>query len=259
VSTYDDRTGDQSGHDDDGLFYPGTAAGSAASTYNASGRDPSSHRFGGDDDDFDGPDFESSFPDTAGGGATTTLTPAGVGTGAPAGLSFDDENRGPLGWHGGADLGLLVLRLIIGATFFGHGLQHLFGTFHGVGYDGFVKFLQGAGYEHANILAYVAGGTELAGGALLVLGLFTPLAAAAVLGLVANVIVLKWPLGFFAPGYELETVVAAASFALLFTGPGRVSLDRPTPWFRRPVLNGWLFLIISAAATVAVLLLLRKH
>jgi putative oxidoreductase len=260
VSTYDDRAGDQSGHDDDGLFYPGTAAGSAASKYNSSGRDPSSSRFGGDDD-FDGPDFESAFPDSGytdvGNAPTSTLTPGG--TGAPAGLNFDDENRGPLRWHGGADLGLLVLRIIVGGTFVGHGLQHLFGTFHGIGYDGFVKFLAGGGYQHANILAYVAGGTEIAGGGLLVLGLFTPLAAAGVLAVVANVIVLKWPLGFFTPGYEPELVLAAASFALLFAGPGRVALDRPTPWFRRPVLNAWIFLIISAAVTVAVLLLLRKH
>jgi putative oxidoreductase len=258
VSTYDDRTGNQSGHDDDGLFYPGTAAGSAASTYNSSGRDPSSSRFGGDDDFDTDTDFESGFTDT-GSAPTTALTPPGPGTGAPAGLSFDDEIRPPVRWHGGADFGLLVLRLVIGGTFFGYGLQHLFGQFHGIGYNGFVKFLEGAGYQHASVMAYVAGGTELAGGALLVLGLFTPLAAAALLGLVANVIVLKWPLGFFAPGYELEMIVAAASFALLFAGPGRVALDRPTPWFRRPVLNGWLFLVVSAAATVAVLLLLRKH
>jgi putative oxidoreductase len=108
-------------------------------------------------------------------------------------------------------------------------------------------------------MGVVAGGAELAGGALLIVGLFTPLAAAAILGLLANVIVLKWQLGFFEPGYELELVLSGAAFALLFAGPGRASLDRPTPWFRRPGLNGFIFLIIGAAAAVVVLLVLRHH
>ena len=48
------------------------------------------------------------------------------------------------------------------------------------------------GYEHAGLLTYLAAGTQISAGVLLVLGLFTPLAAAAALaylinGLVANV------------------------------------------------------------------------
>ena len=39
--------------------------------------------------------------------------------------------------------------------------------------------------------------------------------------------------------------LAAAAFALLFAGPGRVSLDRPTPWYRHPVATGWTFLLIA--------------
>jgi len=115
------------------------------------------------------------------------------------------------------------------------------------------------GYKYPNIMAWVAGGSELVGGALLIVGLFTPLAAAAILGLLANVIVLKWKIGFFAPGYELELILAAGAFALLFAGPGRVSLDRPTPWFRRPGLSGFIFLIIGAAVAIVFLFVLRNH
>jgi putative oxidoreductase len=213
-----------------------------SSTYNSSGRDP--------DDEFGFPGTES----------TTALTPAGTGYGLPS--SFDDDEdrpRPPMRWPGSADLGLFVLRIVVGGTFIGHGLQHLFGLFHGIGHDGFVAFVRTSGYADPSILAWIAGGTEILGGALLVLGLFTPLAAAALLGLLANVIVLKWKIGFFAPGYELELVLAAAAFALLFAGPGRASLDRPTPWFRRPGLSGFIFLILGAAVAIVFLFVLRNH
>ncbi|HEY4017046.1 MAG TPA: DoxX family protein [Pseudonocardiaceae bacterium] len=163
-------------------------------------------------------------------------------------------------WHGGADLGLLVLRIVVGGTFGVYGLQHLFRLFNGTGIDSFAKFLQTTGYHYPTVMAWVGGGAELVGGALLVLGLFTPAAAGAVLAVASNVIVLKWPLGFFdANGYQFQLVLAAAAFALLFAGPGRVSLDRPTPWYRHPVANGLTFLIIAAAASFCVLFFLRTH
>jgi putative oxidoreductase len=176
------------------------------------------------------------------------------------GDDYADTRRAASSWHGGADFGLLVLRIVVGGTFGVYGLQHLFHLFHGTGLDSFAKFLQTTGYHYPTVMAWVGGGTELVGGALLVLGLFTPAAAGALLAVVSNVIVLKWPLGFFdANGYQFQLILAAAVFALLFAGPGRVSLDRPTPWYRHPVANGWTFLLIGAAASVCVLLFLRTH
>ncbi len=173
---------------------------------------------------------------------------------------YSDTRRLGSAWHGGADLGLLVLRVVVGGLVGMYGLQHLFRLFHGTGIDAFAKFLQTAGYHYPTVMAWVGGGAELVGGALLVLGLFTPAAAAAVLAVVSNVIVLKWPVGFFAAnGYQFQFVLAAGAFALLFAGPGRVSLDRPTPWYRHPVGNGFTFLIIGAAASVCVLIFLRTH
>lgn len=43
--------------------------------------------------------------------------------------------------------------------------------------DGFRTTLAEAGYQHAGVLTYVGAGTQIAAGVLLVLGLFTPLAA----------------------------------------------------------------------------------
>jgi putative oxidoreductase len=258
VNTYDDHTEKTGGQTDDGLFYPNTRAGGAGSTYNAAGNDPTSSQFSGNPD--------TDYPDSggsggSGGGATSVMAP--VGSGGFDGPDMEMANRldisVPVRMHGGADFGLLVLRLVVGGTFVANGLQHLFGLFHGIGRTGFQNFLIVAGYQHVSVLSWVAGGTEVVAGALFVLGLLTPLAAAGMLGLMANLIVLKWPTGFFDPGYEMDLVLAAATFAVLFAGPGRVSLDRPTPWYRRPVVNGFVFLVVAAAAAVAVLLLLRHH
>lgn len=169
-----------------------------------------------------------------------------------------EDEREPFGWNGGADLGLLVLRLALGGTFAAHGLQKVFGLFGGPGIDGFARFLEQSGFRQARILAWVTGVTELSGGALLVLGLFTPLAAAGVLGVVVNAVVLKWGNGFFGPkGFELEAVLAAMAFAALFAGPGRVALDYGRSWFRHPVVSGFVFLLIAAGASAGVFFGLR--
>lgn len=236
-------------YSDDGLFYSSrNTETSSSSTYNAAGRDPSST--------FD-PDDEFGY---TGGDSTSVISPGGgSGSYGPSPFDEDDQLR-TVHWRGNADFGLLVLRVVLGGIFVGHGLRHLFGLFHGTGLDPLVAFIQASGYTDPHLLGYIAGVTELAGGVLLVLGLFTPLATAALLGLLANVVVLNYHHGFFAPnGIELEAILGAATFALLFTGPGRVSLDRPTPWFRRPGLNAFIFLFLSAAASVLFLFVLRDH
>jgi putative oxidoreductase len=239
---------------DEGRYYPDTAAGSGGSTYNSAGRDPSSADF-----DIDS-EAEFGFPS---GGATSVLPPGGgdgFGTSPFEDGSGTATGRPAARLHGGADLGLLVLRLVVGGTFVVQGLRHLFGLLNGHGFHAFTDIVAGQGYQHASLLAYVGGGVELLAGALLVIGLFTPAAAAAVLAVLANVIVLKWKIGFYAPfGYELDLVLASGAFALLFAGPGRIALDRPTPWHRRPVLSGFIFLIIGGAVATVFLLVLRKH
>jgi putative oxidoreductase len=178
--------------------------------------------------------------------------------------SFDYEpvteeppGRKPPGWHAGADLGLLVLRLVVGAMFIAHALQHLFGWFAGDGINGMSKTLSELGYNHTPLLAWITGFTELVGGVLVLLGLFTPIGAAALLGLMANVIITKFNGHLFAGDVELESVYAAAAFTLLFAGPGRVSLDRSTPWYRNVLAFGVVFFVIAAGVAVTMLLVFR--
>ncbi|MHA6800916.1 DoxX family protein [Bounagaea algeriensis] len=165
----------------------------------------------------------------------------------------------PAPWTAGADLGLLVLRLGLGGVFALHGAQKLFGAFGGPGRAGFADALRSMGFAEPEVLSLVTGATELAAGALLVLGLFTPLAAAGVLGVMASAVIANRGSGFFAPeGVEFPAVLAVAALALLFSGPGRVAADKGRAWFRRPMLFGVLGLLVAAGATAAVFVLLYQ-
>ncbi|WP_240466701.1 DoxX family protein [Streptomyces sp. S5] len=87
---------------------------------------------------------------------------------------------GPRG--AGLDAGLLLLRIAVGAIMAAHGAQKLFGWFGGGGIDGTAQFFTSVGYPAGEAMATVAALTETFGGLALILGLLTPLAAAAVTG-----------------------------------------------------------------------------
>src|SRR2546429_9938746 len=89
------------------------------------------------------------------------------------------------------DLGVLALRLVLGAVFLGHGAQKAFGAFGGPGFAGATGFVGSLGFRPARVWAALAGGGGLAAGFLFLLGLLTPLAGpfvgAPVAGAVAHV------------------------------------------------------------------------
>jgi putative oxidoreductase len=190
-------------------------------------------------------------------GQTTTVIPGTPYGEYEAGVDEEEPAKREVAWHGGLDFGLLVLRLVLGGLFVVHGLDKLFGWFDGLGRGGTEELLRGFGFSRPELLAWVLSVSETAGGALLILGLLTPIGAAAILGVMANVIMVKGEWSQFFGGVELEMMYAGAAFALLFTGPGRISLDRKTPWFRRAPAFGFVFLIIAAGLTVATLFVFR--
>ena len=126
------------------------------------------------------------------------------------------------------DLGLLIVRFVVGLTLAAHGAQKLFGWFGGYGLDGTGQFMEQLGFHPGRRHAALAGLTETGGGVLLALGLLTPLGAALVgsVMLVATATV-HFKNGFFAAGggYEYNLVLAAAAVSIAFTGPGAFSLD----------------------------------
>ncbi|MER5260538.1 DoxX family protein [Actinosynnema sp. NPDC002837] len=244
MATHDDRSRTSGGYSDDG-FYSTSGVGGGVHHFDDGTRTIDGDAFGKDTKGFDASGY----------------TPIADLEDKPASHydTFEDEDeRKQFGWSASADIGLLVLRLALGGAFVMHGLQKVFGLFGGPGIDGFAQYLQSTGFREARILAWVTGITELGGGALLIFGLFTPLAAAGVLGVMANVIALKYRGGFFAPnGVELEAVYAAMAFATLFAGPGRAALDYNRSWFRHPLLSGFICLVIAAGATAATLYVFR--
>src|SRR4051794_3109183 len=112
------------------------------------------------------------------------------------------------------DLALLVLRLVVGALFVGHGAQKLFGVFGGHGLAGTAGFFEQLGLKPGAVHARAAGLAELLGGVLLMLGLLTPLAAAAIIAvMVTAVVTVHAPKGVWATegGYEHNLVGAAVA------------------------------------------------
>jgi putative oxidoreductase len=126
------------------------------------------------------------------------------------------------------NLALIVLRVVVGGLFAAHGAQKLFGSFGGHGLDGTGQFFGALGLRPGRRHAALAGASEFGGGLLLAFGLVTPLAAAAIIGvMVVAILTVHAPKGPWNAegGYEYNVVMVAAAFAIASAGPGAWSLD----------------------------------
>ncbi|WP_063001954.1 DoxX family protein [Nocardia mikamii] len=127
-----------------------------------------------------------------------------------------------------ADVALLLLRLVVGATMIAHGYNHWRG---GGRIDGTARWFAGLGLRNGILQAWLSVVTEIGAGALLIVGLFTPLACAAIISvmLVAGLLAHRSN-GFFVfkEGYEYVLVLAVTALATAMLGPGRLSLDHAT-------------------------------
>lgn len=125
-------------------------------------------------------------------------------------------------------LGLLVVRLVVGLLFVGHGAQKLFGWFGGYGPKGTGGWLESIGVKPGVAMAVVAGLMELVGGILFAAGLLTPLAAALiVLTMLVAIVKVHGQNGLWATanGYEYNLVLLAIAIGVALTGAGDFSLD----------------------------------
>src|ERR1700729_1600846 len=125
-------------------------------------------------------------------------------------------------------IGRLILRLVVGGYFFGHGTQKLFGWFGGYGPEGTGRFFESMGLRPGKRHALAAGAAEAGGGALLAAGAATPLAASVLTATMLTAI--HRVHGKTGPwstngGYEYNVVLIAAVLALAETGPGSPSID----------------------------------
>jgi putative oxidoreductase len=126
------------------------------------------------------------------------------------------------------DLGLLVLRLVVGLTFAAHGAQKAFGWFDGIGWVGWQGIMERLGFRPFVLFAAISTGAELIGGLLLAVGALTPLAATILVGQ-SIVIIAKshWAHGFWnkSNGYEFPLALLGGTVAIGLAGPGAISLD----------------------------------
>ena len=125
-------------------------------------------------------------------------------------------------------LGRLLLRIVIGGFFIGHGTQKLFGWFGGGGLDATGEGFEAIGLAPGRRNALVAGLAESGGGTLLALGLATPLAEATLVSVMLTAIrTLHWKKGPWATngGYEYNVVLISALLGLADVGSGKWSLD----------------------------------
>lgn len=127
------------------------------------------------------------------------------------------------------DIGLLLIRLALGAVFVAHGLQKFFPAQFGGGggIEGFTKMLTDLDVPQPQVMAYITAACELGGGALVVLGLFTRIGALAIVGVMTVAFVkVHMRNGFFAPaGFEYVMVLGAAALALVVAGAGSMGAD----------------------------------
>jgi putative oxidoreductase len=125
-------------------------------------------------------------------------------------------------------LGLLLVRLVVGLLFIGHGAQKLFGWFGGYGPKGTGGWMDSIGIKPGIFMAVLVGLLELLGGALFAVGLFTPLAALFItLTMLGAIIKVHGRNGVWATanGYEYHAVLIAAAIGIALTGAGAYSLD----------------------------------
>jgi putative oxidoreductase len=126
------------------------------------------------------------------------------------------------------DVGLLILRVVVGAYLVVHGTQKLFGWFGGPGQAGTRGLMTMLGFRPAGLWAAVSGASEAGGGLLLLLGLLNPLGTLGVTAaMITAIFAVHWRKGPMNSngGYELPLTNVAAALTVGLGGPGRYSLD----------------------------------
>jgi len=136
-----------------------------------------------------------------------------------------------------SDSGLAILRVILGVVFFAHGAQKMLGWLGGYGFTGTMGYFTSLGIPYVfGVLAICA---EFFGGLGLILGLFSRVAAFAVLAnMVVAILLVHLPNGLFmnwglaikgtmaiGEGYEYHLLAIGMALAVMINGGGAASVD----------------------------------
>lgn len=150
------------------------------------------------------------------------------------------------------DIGLLILRIGLGAAMLQAGLLKAFDFGTTVG------FMETGGWQPATLAALMVTATELIGGIGLLFGVITPLAACAVIAAMLD----AWAVNvsaeaFWSNPFNAPFLIALGAVTLLFTGAGALSVDARlfgrTAWSIKIAVG--LLLVAFIAAVLAWILL----
>lgn len=145
------------------------------------------------------------------------------------------------------DAALLVLRVPFGASLAWHGLNKVRG-----GIAGTAGWFASIGFRWPRLQAVLAAGTEIIAGLLLVLGLVTGPASAAMIALmVVAIATVHWKVGYFIflpnGGWEYCGSIIVVGAVISLMGPGRGSVDEVlgAPWA-----NGAWWILVGVGGAV---------
>lgn len=155
-------------------------------------------------------------------------------------------------------VGLLVLRVGVGAVFLAHGVKHALGR------ERTTRWFASLGFRAPGFQWFASTATEIGAGVLLIAGLMTGAAASGVIGIM---FVAFWTVhraaGFFitafmregvdVEGYEYVLTLSIAALALAVAGPGAYALDAAIEVSGVPVadlLDGWVGVGLAAAGVI---------
>jgi len=119
------------------------------------------------------------------------------------------------------DLGLLLLRVVLGVVFIFHGYGKLFGGAPGM--EAFISMVTKMGLPAPALLAYLAALSEFVGGILMLLGVWTGLAGAMIA--LVMFVAIAFAKKFQYPMIEIDLGMLSMALAVAISGAGKYSLE----------------------------------
>lgn len=123
--------------------------------------------------------------------------------------------------------GVLIIRLIVGLTYAGHGTQKMFGWFGGHGLKGTGGWMESIGVKPGVPMAFIAALAEIVGGLLFAAGLWLPVAAVLiVVTMFVAIVKVHGPNGYWITqnGFEYNLLLIVIAVGVALIGPGVYAL-----------------------------------